>query len=292
MFADIAGSSALYAQLGDQHANELVDAAVRNLSTIVGTHNGRVIKTIGDEVMAQFSLPLDACKAAIAMQQQSQQSVLRMDVRIGMATGPTVERDNDVFGEVVNDAAAVAHIAQGQQILGNDTLFEHTRDGDNVQWLRFDHIHLKGKSAESTIYRLNWQPATHNKATKIFSIDAESTSPPQTQLYLAFQGTELFLRSQDTPFFIGRESDRVNLAIDSHYASRQHLQILYRRGKFVLIDRSTNGTYLHPENGEEMYLRREEMPLTQCGLIGLGESTAQPNDRIIYYSTQRDNKAE
>lgn len=287
MFADIAGSTALYTRLGDSAANQLIASAVKQMCDITVAHHGRVIKTIGDEVMAQFPHSADACRAASDMQHQSQEGNPPYDLRIGIATGPAIERGGDVFGEVVNDAAAVARIAQAQQILGSQALGELPAIVGAFQWRPFDQIKLKGKHCVSTIYRLNWQTTPHNKATRIYSIELENGEDIPQRLSLFYQGDEVIIGPEDTPYIIGRDRDRVHLTVDSHFASRQHLQIVYRRGKYVLIDQSTNGCYIRPDKGDEIYLRREELPLTHCGHIGLGESTDQSSGRLIFYSTQK-----
>ncbi|MBT6454126.1 MAG: adenylate/guanylate cyclase domain-containing protein, partial [Gammaproteobacteria bacterium] len=55
LFADIAGSTALYENIGDSQAENLINTILAALSGIVEEHNGLVIKTIGDEIMCQFS---------------------------------------------------------------------------------------------------------------------------------------------------------------------------------------------------------------------------------------------
>ncbi len=74
-----------------------------------------------------------------------------------------------------------------------------------------------------------------------------------------------------------------DLLINSSFASRAHAVIEYHRGKFVLKDQSTNGTYIGDESGREIYLRREELPLTGRGIISLGTSIASNPDHLIEY---------
>jgi predicted component of type VI protein secretion system len=72
-----------------------------------------------------------------------------------------------------------------------------------------------------------------------------------------------------TPFKIGRDSRHIS--IDSSFSSRDHCSIEFRRGRYVLVDHSTNGTYVRFNGSEELYLRREELPLTSSGYISIGQ---------------------
>jgi adenylate cyclase len=74
--------------------------------------------------------------------------------------------------------------------------------------------------------------------------------------------------------------------VETSLVSRVHARIEWRRGKFVLIDQSTNGTFVKPQGGQEVYLRREEMPLVGRGCISLGENKHQGGAGLIYYSPE------
>src|SRR4051812_7753549 len=119
MFADVSGSSALYKQLGNQEAKAIVDDVVSHMAATTIVHEGMVVKTIGDEVMARFDTAGTACRVAMAIQQRSSLEFadIGLGIRIGIAYGDTVVTPNDVFGDTVNDAAFVAHIARANQIV-------------------------------------------------------------------------------------------------------------------------------------------------------------------------------
>jgi hypothetical protein len=58
----------------------------------------------------------------------------------------------------------------------------------------------------------------------------------------------------------------------------------FRCGKFVIIDQSTNGTFVKNSDSKEVYLGREALPLMGNGVISLGSKTAQENQHQIYFS--------
>src|SRR5690625_7701815 len=86
-----------------------------------------------------------------------------------------------------------------------------------------------------------------------------------------------------TPFVIGRDALKADLQIVSGLASRDHCHIVFRRGKYVLVEHSTNGTYVKIANQTEIYLRREALPLLGSGYISLGRSPDTAGHWLIHY---------
>ena len=77
---------------------------------------------------------------------------------------------------------------------------------------------------------------------------------------------------------LGRD-ERCDLVVKSYFASRRHAVIEMSRDRFVLTDQSSNGTFVAPENGHEIFLKRESVPLLGDGTISLG---AAPSDDDSY----------
>ena len=89
-------------------------------------------------------------------------------------------------------------------------------------------------------------------------------------LEINYDGNKTNISSEKTPFFIGRDEQRCDLQVDAEQVSRQHCQIKFSRGKFVLVDHSTNGCYITSVNKGEVYIRREEYPLIGNSSLSLG----------------------
>ena len=123
LFTDIVGSTAFFEQHGDQAGMAMVERHNGLLFPMVGRHGGRIIKTIGDAIMAAFFTVDEAVRSAVAMQQQLKQhnagrppaDLIR--VRIGINFGTVICHQDDLFGDVVNAAARVEGLACGDQIL-------------------------------------------------------------------------------------------------------------------------------------------------------------------------------
>ena len=107
----------------------------------------------------------------------------------------------------------------------------------------------------------------------------------EVQLYLTYHNTIKEIGPKFGDFIIGR-SRQSNIIVNSDLASRQHARIVYRKGKYVLIDQSTNGTFVKTQGGKEVYVQGEELPLSGSGFISLGKSVTVDNEHIIYFSCQ------
>jgi len=288
MFADVAGSSRLYQPVGDRVANRQISELVQNMGVIVKQHGGVVIKTIGDEIMAHIVSPLDARDAATALQQLAQN---RMPMRIGLAWGEVIEKNADLFGRTVNDAAAVAKIARGGQVI-TTAAFHQQLGEENAAGMRlFDRVRLKGRQFEIEVYRLEWKSEDVSRGNGHTLMTGDSDRQ-QESLTLIVQpsgsqsgrsASVVTIRPEDTPFTIGRSDEVCQLAIHEGFVSREHCQITYEHGKFVLRDHSSNGTHVTTQYDQTIFLRRGDFPLTGSGRLAIGRAGDEGDLHVIGY---------
>ncbi len=285
MFADISGSTRLYNQLGDDKAEHLISTRLKKMSEISSLHNGRVIKTIGDEIMCQFPTAEQATLAACEMHQESTGSdnTQKLEIRIGLHYGNTIAKDGDIFGDAVNIAARMAAIAKANQTITTEG-FVHLLSKDMQNSTRlFDTTRVKGIDEELKIYQLLWEES--NVTAFATSMHIQQMAQANFSIILKFNGEERFYTDSDisAPINIGRDSN-CDIAIDAKFASRSHVNLDFRRGKFVLTDHSTNGTYVKLNKQNEIFIRREELPLIGEGYISLGENNREDNPSALYFS--------
>ncbi len=119
LFTDLRGSTALYERVGDARAFNMVREHFALLGSIVRDHDGAVVKTIGDAVMASFGDPADAIKAALAMQAaiKSHDLVLKLGVHVGPSVVVNLNDRLDYFGSTVNMAARLQGQSEGGDIV-------------------------------------------------------------------------------------------------------------------------------------------------------------------------------
>ncbi len=133
LFTDIKGSTALYDRMGDLNAFSLVQQHFERLQDITVRHRGAIIKTIGDAVMAAFLSPADAVSAALAMRteiagvnrgQPDRQLILKIGIHTGAAIAVTLNERLDYFGQTVNIASRVQHLADADEICVSESAYE------------------------------------------------------------------------------------------------------------------------------------------------------------------------
>ena len=126
MFTDLQGSTKLYDRLGDATAYRLVRDHFAYLSERVQRHNGFIVKTVGDAVMAAFHDPADAVRAVLSMQDEVSNFnrgrsdagiVLKIGLHQGSCIAVTVGGVLDYFGSVVNTAARLEHQCHGGEVI-------------------------------------------------------------------------------------------------------------------------------------------------------------------------------
>lgn len=283
MFSDVAGSTALYDKFGDTEAKAIIGKSIELMADITGRFNGIVIKTIGDEIMCRFPTATEGVNACCQIQEAV--SILTgpddmpMAVRIGIHAGEAILDNEDVFGDAVNVAARMAGIAKARQIITTEDTFDQLSDELQEKAREFDTTPVKGKLRPITIYDIVWDE--EDDVTRMSFTPSESSA--DTQLTITYQGQDTAFTQSDMPIDIGRGA-KADVTVDAPLASRIHAKIEYNRGKFVLMDQSTNGTFVKLSDGNEVYLRREELPLSSWGTISLGEKVVDASPILVAYS--------
>jgi class 3 adenylate cyclase len=163
LFSDLQGSTALYERVGDAVAFNMVREHFALLAGVVRDHDGAVVKTIGDAVMASFGDPADAVKAALAMQarianfgEKGHELVLKLGVHVGPSVVVNLNDRLDYFGSTVNMAARL----QGQSQGGDIVLSRAVADDPAVKPLlasvssREESVPLKGFAQPISFVRL------------------------------------------------------------------------------------------------------------------------------------------
>ncbi|TCL74037.1 adenylate/guanylate cyclase domain-containing protein [Rhizobium sp. BK251] len=139
LFTDLRGSTELYERVGDLAAFDLVKTHFGILNEIVGAEAGAVVKTIGDAVMATFPTPDRAVMAAMRMRDamrklnddRGREDLL---LKIGIHEGPCIavnlNERQDYFGQTVNIASRVQHLATSREIFATSSVIEDPRASD------------------------------------------------------------------------------------------------------------------------------------------------------------------
>lgn len=287
LFADISGSTQLYETIGDRRAYELTTACLECLTHIVEDNQGRVIQTVGDEIMCTFADPCQAAKAAIHMQEKVYADRIAqkmpLSIRIGFHYGPIIELPDDIFGDTVNTAARICAQAKSNQILTSQTTLDVITECVTINTRWVDRVSLKGKREPVKLYELIWGNEEDWTLVQAENLNIETLNQFVPYIDLSFAEQNLQFMVNQTPIRLGRSDDN-HLVIVNHKVSRQHARIEYQQGKFILTDQSTNGTFVIIGNNPSKCLHRDEIILEGKGIISLGSLSKSLAGQAIHYT--------
>ncbi|RYZ65665.1 MAG: adenylate/guanylate cyclase domain-containing protein [Proteobacteria bacterium] len=290
VFADVVGSTRIYEQMGDQRAREMVATCIDVMRLATEAHSGTVIKTMGDEVMSTFPTSDDALNAAAQMQRQiTAHAQLQVEgqpvaLRIGCHFGPVVLESRDVFGATVHTANRMTSQAKAGQIMTTQATVERLSPEWRAAVRQIDIAMLKGQSDEVTLFEVLWQ--TEDVTSMLPAMGLPPRSPRVAQkLRLTLGEQEVVLDETRPHVTIGRAEEN-DLVVRGNLISRIHARIEINRYKFVLIDQSTNGTFVHTAGGEDAFVRRDSMQVKGEGLIGLGKVPEPDSPQTIRFRSE------
>jgi len=287
VFADVVGSTQLYDEFGDTKASETVAACLDVMKDATHQFDGTVIKTIGDEVMSTFASVDEAMSAAVIMQaqitlQSKKEGNIPVSIRIGCHYGPVVQEQNDIFGAAVHTANRMTSQAKARQIVLSGESVDQLGADLKKQTRQIDVASVRGRIDEVALYEYLWNP---EEATSMLpTIEWENRVRKASRLVLSFRDLTIEVNDQNKHVNIGRADDN-DLVVKGNLISRIHAKVELRRGKFVLIDQSTNGTFLQNLQGEELFVRRDSTEVIGEGTIGLGRAEQPGSSLAIHYKT-------
>lgn len=274
-FIDVVDSVGLYARMGDVDAHATIDGALADIERHVLRYGGRVVKRNGDALLICF---VDVAEGVHCLAESIASPALPL--RVGAQHGPVLERDADVFGDTVNKAARLAGLARGGEILLGEDLVNTLLGGLRGRCRRIDKRRLKGDADRQVLYRFDWQ-GEDEEVTRVNPALSVTTMGHRSALLLDTGDAAVLLKREER-CRIGRDPS-CDLVLDDPHVSRFHATLEWHRGRFVLHDHSTNGSYVHAADLDEtIFIRREQLPLTGTGSIGFAPDGTGASVRFHY----------
>jgi len=126
---------------------------------------------------------------------------------------------------------------------------------------------------------------TDTETTMVPVIVGYSDSARGLRLRLRFDDRELVLDARPSSVTMGR-ADENDVVVKGHLSSRLHARIVIGRSNFVLIDQSTNGTFVQTGDGEELFVRQDILQLKGEGMIGLGCLPERSSQHTIHFTCE------
>jgi class 3 adenylate cyclase len=278
VFADLAGSTGVFEALGNARATEAITGLTQWIASLCERHKGRVVKMLGDGVLAVFPDARTALAGVVALQRGHARQVeqwpgpLRMRLQIGVAAGEVIEVDGDCYGDAVIVASRLSDLAGPEQIWATASVVAQLRRPmAGVGMRSLGPIRLRGMSKDTEVFRIDWQEdSASNYLTQAGALTDRPAPGPMVSggIRLAWLDQWRSFSARQMPIHLGR-ADEAQFPVQHQRVSRIHARVDWRDGNFMLTDMSSYGTWVRFSGGaSELALRRSE-----CVLVGTGEIT-------------------
>jgi class 3 adenylate cyclase/CHAT domain-containing protein/tetratricopeptide (TPR) repeat protein len=221
LFSDISGYTQYIDQKGDICGRALLVRHNRIVLPVIDQHEGRLIEVVGDGVMASFDKPLNAVKAAVAIQLSltdeniSKYNGDEIHVKIGINIGEVLVDEEARFqgfsGDVANVAARILGRAEKDQILITEALHKEICGCEDILCRFHDRFSVKGKVDPLTVYRVLWKESDYTTVTspkvRMVSLPEEKKQSETSNVFhleLNLEGKELKVSAYES--VLGDES--------------------------------------------------------------------------------------
>ena len=272
LVADVSGNARLHERLSGGEASRAVDRCLKRMERAVEGFSGRLVRVIGDELMAVFDTADDAFQAAIEMQARVADlppvSGVKLAIRVGFSYGLICESEANVAGECISVAAHLAGLAKPTQILtslaARDVLSPALKKATRDLGLSAANGQFPALKTFAVI-----TPEPSGLATKA----ADTFALTGAFFSLRYAGETILLDGVRQAICMGRNAES-DVPVRDRRASRNHARIERRGDRVVLIDTSTNGTFVTFDGKPEFFVRREECVLQGRGVICFAASAS------------------
>lgn len=286
LFADIAGSSRIYELLGDDQARRLIMELLSDLSDVARKYDGDFLRTYGDEMMCAFRSADEAVEAAANMHQIVEArppvkwgQIDSIGLYIRIDSGTVIQVGNKLFGDAVNSAAKMKTLAKPYQTLLSEATLNYLSEEHRRLTRYVGKLPIKGKSGTYDIFEYIHE---EEEATLVMELPSEDpVSPTTLEVHC---GDTHFLVDENRPTLTIGRLPANDLVLKYVGISRMHAKIEHRKGKFVLVDASSNGTYVHIAGQEAVFVKHDELQLHGQGIICPGRSATADSPGAIHYT--------
>jgi class 3 adenylate cyclase len=295
IFTDLFGSTSVFEALGNVKATQAVTQVTGWIATVVESHGGRVVKMLGDGVLALFSDNRQAVNAVVEMQRAHQRRLTqvpvtrRMPIRIGVASGEVEFVAGDCYGDAVNVAARLSDLTGPHQIWANSAALDHVNEADGVRFRILGPINIRGRAEPCMVYQVEWQ---EDVTSDFLTVQADLDPALESglidslggQIELSYLDSSKCFKSFEMPVHIGRVR-QADFVVNDTRVSRTHARLVWRNGSVMLVDLSSYGCWVRfAGGGSDVQLRREECVLHGRGEIALGSPFADPSAPTLSFS--------
>ncbi len=284
LFADVSRSMLLHERLGDTEAREVIDVLLNAAEKAVKAHRGRVVKAIGDEILAVLPTADAAAQAGrdllIEVESLGERGGIKLGMHIGLHAGAFIERKGDVFGDAVNVASRLTAHAQSGQILTTSASVGGLSPLVRGTMRKLGPLDIRGRREQIQVEEILWRGSLDEEAT--FTEGTAVAAHCGTRLVLRLEGREWTVGPHAKSLAIGR-TPCADIEVATTEASRNHGLVEYRNGGFFYTDMSLNGSFVSFGQTGETLVQRSQVLLSGQGVICFGHSAKDPGEPLAFH---------
>jgi adenylate cyclase len=287
LVAAVCELSRIYKVLGSDQFQYMIDQLFCDLSGIARNLDGETIQTTEDMLLCAFSSADAAVAAATTMHrfvathpQPALQNAPCLGLEIRIGTGTVLREGDRLCGEAVRWAQQASASCTPHRTLVSETTMQY----------------LSRANKNRTHFMARWPTEEHLKFQSVFEYvgDEEDTTlaqefllpPARMEVLDIIHGRVVLTVDANRPVIrIGRLAEN-DLILNYPRVSRKHAKIENRRGKFSLVDTSSNGTYVTIGDLDAIHVIRDEIPLIGKGIISPGRKATSSSPGAIHFTVR------
>jgi adenylate cyclase len=279
LLADVVGSTPLYESVGDAVAVGRIDDWRECMRALISGSGGEFVSSKGDDVLSIFEDPRAAFAAVSRMRVPGSLSI---SFHAGLHFGHVIRAGGDIYGDAVNLTARLAAIANPGEVLISQSFVDLLSPADKQLLGFLDKMIFKGKSEPCNIYTFLDDDRTLNTEVSLGRLDkSEAQEPRAISVTLRYNDQTKSCCNHES-LTIGRSAE-CDLVINRRWVSRHHATITIANGRVRLAERSSSGTFISFQPGQEVLVRREDVLLLGSGTISPGVHGTNSDAQIINF---------
>ncbi len=296
VFTDLHGSTAVFEALGNAAATETVTEITRWIGRKCVQGGGRIVKTLGDGVLAMFPDEQHALTSVVELQRAYTSSIMpkqvafHMPMRIGVASGEVEIVAGDCYGDAVNVAARLCDLCGPSQIWANAAALKGVGEANGMTFRELGPINIRGRAEPCKVFQIEWHDDVASELMTM-QADMDRDDPRNERDALGreielkwLENTKRF-KSFELPIQLGRVRN-ADFVVNDPRVSRIHARVEWRNGSVVFVDASSYGSWVRflGARGSDVLLRREECVLHGKGELALGASFSDTSVPTVSFS--------
>lgn len=282
LYADISGSTRLYRTLGTEEAKHQLERCVKRMERSIESFKGTLVTPSFDEMVATFPDADDVLQAALDMQRRIADlppvSGIRLTIRIGVHFGMVKDGPEGITGSAAEIGKSLLNLAGAGQIITCDLTSRALSKNYQENLFPIADMSLSTPAGDSQLFEVKERAG--RTSFRPTATATSSTPHLQERLFVRIDGKAYVVDNAAPRMSFGRDKE-CSHTLHGSKASRHHA-VIEKRGRsgFVLVDQSTNGTYLKIEDAGELKLQQGEAVIAGSGKIGFGHSTDIEGDVV------------